>query len=529
MLPTNVLYYGCEDELPERRHLRAGPLSLQFEQGDLRYIRFGEREIVRRLYVATRDRNWGTAPTMLSNVQMDVRDDNFRIRYDCSHRLNDIDFQWRGELIGDGQGTITFSMDGVARSTFLRNRIGFCILHPVRECAGQPCVVEHPDGAREQGVFPQFIAPHQPFKEIQAISYEVMPDVHAEMRFDGDIFEMEDQRNWTDASFKTYCTPLRLPIPATVEAGTRITQSVTLQLHTQSVLQEDVGHVAPGEVTISLQPERHTALPRIGLGAASHGQPLSMREIERLRALHLSHLRVDLDLTREGYGEDLRRAATEAEALGVPLEVAVFVSDQAASELQMLAQKVLPQVRVRAWAWLVFHVAEKSTSAQWVELARQHLHSFDPDARFGTGTNAYFTELNRTRPPTHLLGLVCYPITPQVHAFDNASLVETAAAQAITVESARQFANGRPIVVSPVTLKMRFNPDASGPELPPAPGQLPRQVDVRQMSLFGAGWTLASMKYLAESGCASVTYYETTGWRGVMETARGSALPDQFR
>jgi D-apionolactonase len=49
------------------------------------------------------------------------------------------------------------------------------------------------------------------------------------------------------------------------------------------------------------------------------------------------------------------------------------------------------------------------------------------------------------------------------------------------------------------------------------------------MSLFGAGWTLGSLKYLAESGAHSVTYYETTGWRGVMETAPGSPLPDQFK
>ena len=49
------------------------------------------------------------------------------------------------------------------------------------------------------------------------------------------------------------------------------------------------------------------------------------------------------------------------------------------------------------------------------------------------------------------------------------------------------------------------------------------------MSLFGAGWTLGSLKYLAESGVESVTYYETTGWRGVMETQAGCRLPERFR
>ena len=49
------------------------------------------------------------------------------------------------------------------------------------------------------------------------------------------------------------------------------------------------------------------------------------------------------------------------------------------------------------------------------------------------------------------------------------------------------------------------------------------------MSLFGAGWTAGSLKYLCESGAASLTYYETSGWRGVMELAGGSALPERFR
>jgi hypothetical protein len=47
------------------------------------------------------------------------------------------------------------------------------------------------------------------------------------------------------------------------------------------------------------------------------------------------------------------------------------------------------------------------------------------------------------------------------------------------------------------------------------------------MSLFGAVWTLGSLKYLSESGVYSVTYYETSGWRGVMETEQGSPLPSK--
>ena len=42
---------------------------------------------------------------------------------------------------------------------------------------------------------------------------------------------MEDQRNWTDASFKTYCTPLARPFPVPVQAGDRVDQRVALTVN----------------------------------------------------------------------------------------------------------------------------------------------------------------------------------------------------------------------------------------------------------------------------------------------------------
>ena len=48
------------------------------------------------------------------------------------------------------------------------------------------------------------------------------------------------------------------------------------------------------------------------------------------------------------------------------------------------------------------------------------------------------------------------------------------------------------------------------------------------MSLLAAAWTVASVKYLAESGVDAVTYYETTGMRGIIDTDDGCPLAEQF-
>jgi hypothetical protein len=57
---------------------------------------------------------------------------------------------------------------------------------------------------------------------------------------------------------------------------------------------------------------------------------------------------------------------------------------------------------------------------------------------------------------------------------------------------------------------------------------LPPEVDPRQLSLFGAGWTVGALRRLATAGAASLTFYETTGWRGVMERVEAPARPAAF-
>ena len=530
----NIRYYGKPDPLPEQLSLRAGPLSLFYENGDLRYIRLGETEIVRRIYVAVRNHNWDTIAPLLSNVKMTVEDDSFAITYDVVHRQDPVDFRWQGTIRGDAQGTILFRMSGEAHGTFQRNRIGFCVLHPMA-CAGVPSRVEHVDGSTDELPFPTTIArqliknghpwPVAPFDNMRSLAHQVQPGLWATVRFEGDVFELEDQRNWTDASYKTYGTPLSLPFPQTVESGTTIEQAITLTLAGSPSLASD--DRTDNSITLSVEPEKAKPLPTIGLGVASHHEALSAQEVARLQALNLHHLRVDLQLWDTTFLDRLPLAAQQARALGVALEVALFLTDNARDELANLVTQ-LRQVNTAICRWLIFHRDEKSTSAQWVALAREMLLPETPDAKLGGGSNAYFTEINAVRPEVETFDFVSYSLNPQVHAFDNSSVVETLEAQAVTVESARQLADGKAVVVSPVTLLPRFNPNATGPEPEPAPGELPPQVDERQMSLFGGAWTVGSLKYLCRSALESVTYYETTGWRGVMERAKGSLLPDKF-
>jgi hypothetical protein len=438
-----------------------------------------------------------------------------------------MDFVWRGEITGDAAGTIRFTFDGEARSTFLRNRIGFCVLHPA-ELAGARCRVRYANGSEYATTFPDLVAAEQPVRAIHdlgSIAHEVVPGLWAEVAFSGDLFEMEDQRNWIDASFKTYCTPLRLPFPREITAGTRISQAIELRLRETAARppRTVTGATSTPQSVLLTRTEQRFALPPIGFGLSEH--PLSAREIERLAALKPAHLRVDLRLAESTAGETLARAQHEAACLQAPLEIALFCGENAEAEWQSLTA-LLDQHAPRVVRWLVFDVKAKASSARSLQLARQTLQRFG--APIGGGANADFYQLNQGRPPAARMDFVAFSMNPQTHAFDDTSLVEMLTVIPQPIRSARQYFNHLPVVISPVTLKPRFNAVATETDRVPARDQLPPQVDVRQMTLFGAAWTLGAIKRLAESEAASVTCFETTGWRGVLETEAGSPLPEQF-
>ncbi|MBK8034403.1 MAG: hypothetical protein IPK17_33865 [Chloroflexi bacterium] len=514
------IYDGSGQPAPECVTLTAGALRVEHEAGTLRYLRLGNHEIVRGIYAAVRDHNWGTIPAVLRDLRIDQRADSFTITFTSEHQQGDLHFVWRGTIEGTAESTVTFRFDGEALTSFRRNRIGFCVLHPMT-LAGQAVEIEHVDGTTEQGAFPQAISPHQPYFDLRALTHEVIPGVRAEVRMEGDTFEMEDQRNWTDASFKTYCTPLGLPFPALIEAGTQISQTITVRL---------IGDVANVEIrasapTLHLDPSVSNRLSDIGLCAAADRLEHDALEFQRLSNL-IGHVRVDL-VVDDGLEQRLGHVLNDAWASRWWLELAVHLTENVEGELSQL-RGLLEKYRIRA-RLLLLDAGRLVTSPATLTAAQRIFADYPHTLDIGVSTNGYFTQLNRNRPDPDLKpAFVAYSVNPQVHAFDNASLIETLPVLGETVKSARQIVPEAKIAVTPITLKIGFNPDATAPDAPTPPGQLPRRVDPRQMSLFGAGWTLGAIASLALAGADSLTFYETTGWLGVMERATGSPLPDLF-
>jgi hypothetical protein len=230
-----------------------------------------------------------------------------------------------------------------------------------------------------------------------------------------------------------------------------------------------------------------------------------------------------LDLGSPDHPQELERAAEASRQIGVPLHLGIILGGQPEAELEKLAIE-LRRVQPNISLWLVFRKGDEVAGEKWVGLARQHLQFYAPNVLWAAGTLDFFTEVNRNRPLPDSSAFPVFSSNPQVHAFDNNNMIENLAGQAFDAETAREFSS-KPVVVSSITLKI---PDRQHPTLGPN-GEMPSDVDPRQASLFGAGWTLGSIARLAATGNVhSLTYYETVGWRGIMQDDTGSPAPEKF-
>ncbi len=505
--------------MSQRSTLSAGPLSLVYERAGIRWVRFGSHEILRGIYVGVRDANWRTINPEVRDLKIQADADSFHITFVAQHQHLDLDFLWNGTIIGEPDGALSITMDGVAMRSFLKNRIGFCVLHP-DSCAGRPCTVEHVDGHIASTSFPSLVSPHQAFMNVRALAHEVTPGVIAEVRVDGDIFETEDQRNWSDTSFKTYGTPVDLPFPVEVPAGTRIRQDVHIRLRGAAPVASAMAaamHVSTAPDIVSIEATDATVpLPRIGL-MIDATRALLPRECDRLELLAPSHLRVDLDLSTPAaeWQAMLGNAAIQAGVLGARLHVAALVSSADAG-VQLAALADAAPNRGSGGGvdtWLVFDRATGTTSASLIARARDTLGAHGP-IQLGGGSDKHFADLNRNRPPMGLLDLLSFPSSPQAHADDVETMVENVGSVGTVIKTARGFAGMQvPIDISPVTLKPRAR---AGAPSPPPLGSLPDHIDARQGSPFAAAWTISHLRACAGAGVASVTYFRTVGPDGVM-------------
>lgn len=529
--------YGTSEPPAPSRILKAGPLTARLEGGNLRYIRFAGQECLRAVSYIIRDRDWGTYQPPLTNLTFEESETGFRITYDGSCESPQSTLRFRAEIVGAAGGRLTFTVEATPDGPFETNRCGFNVLHPLA-VAGLPVGVEHVDGSVENTVFPELIEPWQPFKAIRALTHRPGDLFDATCRFEGDTFEMEDQRNWSDASFKTYVRPIELPWPYTLPAGETNRQSVVLEIagheSTAGDSRSDAGRAAAVEIRVG--DEGSATMPRIGVVVTPEEVDCALKAVARLRELAPQAMLCQFDPTA-GHGAAAlsRFARLQKDYPGdYTLECVLAAADSLTDELQQVADNVAAADLKLSGIAVCPSVDRRSTppGSTWPEcppladIYRAARKAF-PDIPLGGGMFSYFTELNRKRPPVELLDFVTHATNPIVHAADDESVMETLTTLPHITRSARAvIGDTKPYRLGPSTIGMRQNP--YGSRTMPNPDRkriCMAAADPRQDGLLAAAWTIGYAAAATPAGLDLLTPSAFCGPRGALSDQGDSIRP----
>jgi D-apionolactonase len=518
-----VKLYGTNEIVVRPRELQAGDLSVLFDNGGLRGLRYRGVEVLRGISYLVRDKDWGTYSAVLSNLKVRQTQTGFTVNYDavCRDAVQEIRYDARIEGTAE---TLTFSATGTPTTDFLTNRTGFVVLHPLTGVAGAPVEIMHTDGEKEKSRFPKIISPGQPVFEIRSLKHTVTPGVSATVVMEANKFEMEDHRNWMDASYKTYVCSLLDPWPYVLPKGQLFRQTVTVHITGRPKARQRTSSSKTIDVTIG---KTHGVIPRVGMAVPMLEGKAALAEQDHIKGLNLSSLVCQIDGREAGQTDAAAAFAALSRAVGVPVKLEIILPAKlpAHDELTVIAEAVraggLSPASVVVTQMHDLKSFQPGTPRPWGpsyhEMADAARRLF-PKARIGGGMLSYFTELNRKPVPPGVFDFITHTVCPIVHAADDASVMETLEALPYIFESTRKMIGSTPYHLGPSGIPCRDNPyGASVAHNPDERRICLAPNDPRQKGLFAAAWTLGLAAAAARARLDEVALGAVTGPQGVLE------------
>ena len=142
-----------------------------------------------------------------------------------------------------------------------------------------------------------------------------------------------------------------------------------------------------------------------------------------------------------------------------------------------------------------------------------------PNIRIGGGTGAFFTKLNRLSnwPAADYL---TWTSNPTVHGSSDDTIGETTESLVDIIRTARARSSAARFQIGPMTLGLRYNPNATtaeGLRMASAP-------DPRQDEMIAAAWVVGTIAGFLDSMVETLTFFEPIGPKGLL-SEHGSFSP----
>lgn len=525
--------YGTHEAEEHPVRLTAGRLSADLANGNLRTIRYDGIEVLRAVSYLVRDRDWGTYSLAIEDLWIEQGNGAFSVRY-VAHCSGPADSRLAISVhIAATEHELIFEAGALSPTGFETNRCGFCILHPIVGIAGSSAKVEHVDGSVNETRFPDQIDPWQPFKDMRAITHQVLPDVSAECRMEGDTFEMEDQRNWSDASYKTYVRPLALPWPYQIAANEPVRQRIVLAICDTRSRKTTAADSA--DRTIKLEPgDRSGTMPAIGVIVTPDEAKAVLAARDLLSDIAPQELLFHFD-PNAGHGTEALKDFAAVAALHhgrSTLEIALPCKQPPAAETAEIARQ-MQSVGFHPDAILISPSVDRQSTppgSKWpecppLEEVYAAAHEAFAGIRIGGGMLSYFTELNRKRVPADRLGFISHCTNPIVHAADDLSVMQTLEALPFITRSVRAIYGDKPYRIGPSTIPMRQNPYGSRTMDNPVGSRIPMaNRDPRHNGRFAEAFALGYAIRVLDANIECLTLSALTGPFGLVA---GKAEPTE--
>ncbi|WP_299864050.1 hypothetical protein [uncultured Hoeflea sp.] len=458
-----------------------GGLSVVIAGGDIRTVVLSGTEVLRGLSYPVRDADWGTC---LVDTVTERTGPNIYER-DFADRLGRFSGTFRAELTDDRH--LAADVEIRFEANMMINRAGFTLLHPIKGVAGTAMTITHSDGGTKQVKFPRLISPAQPAVDIVGLAHDI-GDVRVSIAMEGETFEMEDQRNWSDASYKTYCRPLSRPRPFAVKHGDTLHQRVRVSLSSAN----------DGAITDTAAAQTiKGALPQIMLAhEPSLSTPAALADF--------AGLPVQFRCSGHTATADLEAIAVHGPAT---LEIVYEDEDDLERLTTRCSQAGLTPQRIVALqaAYLKSHQPDGPWPDVPPHAGLEVLRTAFPGAAIGGGSLTNFTELNRCRPDPDAVDFVTFGNTAIVHAADDLSVRQTLEALPDIFASARHIASGKPLHLGLLSIGMRSNPYGDAVAANPDRIRMAMAMDdPRQSTEFAAAYAVGVLAAAAEAGVESL-------------------------
>ena len=499
--------YGTDEALPLEVALRAGPLAMTLRGGHIVDLNVAGFEVWHGVSFLYRDPDWGTPEPVYQRIRQEVEAEGFSLQLEgYIPTLPAIDLVLT--LHGDSQGTVKIQARAVPRGDILANRIGLCLMHPMH-AMGRALEVEHVDGRISRALFPEQVPPWPPFTGICGIRHEFAPGHWAQVRFHGDDFEFEDQRNNADASFKTYSRSNTLSRPYVLRGGAVIEQSLTLCIEAAPVPLEP----AP-KSTRALRFDdcaEATLMPQLGLAISAADAQAS--PLLRAALAELSPSLLQLTLSLPDQPVQWSGIAQLLSASGARLRLDLLAGVTAAALIRLAIE--LRDADITPESVAIFAATPSTLGA-----ARRAF----PGSAIGSGTPHFFAQLNRMED-VGATDFLSFTICPIVHSADDAAPMAGLQSLPSLLATMRARYPEHALRIGPSSLGARSSPLGNQPASDGMHRIALASRDPRSRSLFGAAWLLGHVAQAARAGAEAVSVMSLRGDAGILdETIDGRLL-----